>query len=378
MQKHRHYNPQITIAAIDNPRNEEEMKNHISLRVILIFFILLMVSSCIFVNQSPTPSPLGISTATIGNIPPPSPTVSPIFKSPSPTEIAISTPLEVMTFPALSPGQYLVYSFDGALNAISLDGKTHQKLANQNGIPVSPDGSHILYQEAIYDLRNGTNQDVSFLQGIGCGVWSGSPDGKYLTLECQDGELYAISLNDKSKILLSKHITPYDHFQSPTWSPDGKWISYIRITPDSAKNFGFGDIQLLLVDTTCIVDRLKCEEMTREPISSDFFASPSPYSWSPDSRYIAIPSFSSNNSSILIYDIETDSINAIHTDAITINSTAWSPDGKWLAIVQPNEEIGNADDVYIISVNGWEKRKLVSSEGDKRVYSDVLFWISVP
>jgi len=98
----------------------------------------------------------------------------------------------------------------------------------------------------------------------------------------------------------------------PKFSPDGKWIAYYR-----------GKRQIRLMKADGSGDRLLLE--------ADFggrFADP--FSWSPDSRYLAVVLRRNGNEDIVAVNVETGELTDLTNTAYDETFPVWSPDGKFL------------------------------------------------
>ncbi len=293
-----------------------------------------------------------------------------------PTPIMTLTPtlsIKPSVFPdiaVLPSGQYVIYGSQGKADAYSIDSrKIYKNYMDANYSNASPDGRYITNGVLIFDTRTRDVQDISFLINMGCVSTSESPDAMNIAISCQNNDLYALSLKDRSTILISKHSedSQDEQFQSPLWSPDGKWIAYIR----NAKS----ENQLFLVDTSCLTEPSTCLDKELGPIKGSFAPGVFSFGWSPDSRYIAIANEKIH--AILIYDNQknaTRNIRLLGSGGSSVFSIAWSPDGKWLAFSSADPENQGASEIYLISSSGGNAVRITDGPDDKTL----LFTISVP
>ncbi len=123
-------------------------------------------------------------------------------------------------------------------------------------------------------------------------------------------DLYSISAlgNKKPKKLTDSDLDEL----SPKLSPDGKWIAYYR-----------GKRQIRLIQPDGKKDKLLIEGDFGGRFASEF-------SWSPDSRFLAIVDQSKSNDDIYAINIDTKEKHLLTNTAYDESSPVWSPDGKFL------------------------------------------------
>jgi|SRR5271157_5541030 len=298
----------------------------------------------------------------------PTPTIT-ITTTPSPLPARLANP--TVMFPqlfSLPPGDYIVYDgSDKSLNIISVDGKINVKIPNLYMISISYDGRRMTDGDVIYDLDSNTAIAIPIPTRGRCVVNGGSPDGKELSVFCGDGQIYALSLSDGSTKLLSGWTAQHQYqvIYTPEWSPDGNWVSYLGLTPKQ--------VDLILVESSCLSEPSTCPQKTHGPIHGDFFGDAGPYAWSPDSSQIAIGS--RFNPIINVYSLHTNSIKTIptHVGWGSPNSVAWSPNGNWLAFTEYESASSKIHQVYLIPSEGGNSIQLTNSAVDK----PLVFWLRV-
>jgi WD40 repeat protein len=265
-----------------------------------------------------------------------------------------------------------VLYFTRALYVVPEGGGDPIRYSDVIGLPLYPDMNEIFTGSAIYNLTNHSYHNIaSHANFQDCGVYSGSIDQNNYTLKCCDGNLYVASTDEETKTRINLRSSDSDRFEGPIWSPDGEWISYLRTIPDPNDYSSEGKAQLFLVKTDCLSDPGSCPLLTRGPIEGDFFVGTAPYGWSPDSRYLAIPSMSAT--SILIYDLQTNTIRRILWET-GVYSVAWSPDGAWLAFSGYASSNQAALAIYVMPESGGQARLLVSDIED----TTILYWMRAP
>ncbi|MFZ5518999.1 MAG: S41 family peptidase [Candidatus Zhuqueibacterota bacterium] len=142
-------------------------------------------------------------------------------------------------------------------------------------------------------------------------IWD--KDSKNLIYVCDanaNPDLYSISALGGRKPTQLTH-SDLDEL-APKLSPDGNWIAYYC-----------GKRQIRLIQPDGKKDQLVLEGDFGGRFASDF-------SWSPDSRFLAIVDQSQANDDILAVNIETKEKHPLTNTAYDESSPAWSPNGKFL------------------------------------------------
>lgn len=165
-----------------------------------------------------------------------------------------------------------------------------------------------------------------------------SPTGQRALFESR-GEIFTVP-REKGEV---RNISdsPGSHERFPSWSPDGKWISYI-----SDIN---GNYELVLKDQTGIKESLQL------PLGqTTFYFEPS---WSPDSKKLFY-----NDSHLNLYyiDIETKKVVLVDDDRLGAHTgrvsnhfqPTWSPDSKWIGYIKTLPNTVSALFVYDLATGG--------------------------
>jgi len=160
-----------------------------------------------------------------------------------------------------------------------------------------------------------------------------SPTGARALFEAR-GEIFTVPAEKGDPRNLTS--TPGAAERDPSWSPDGKWITYFSDAP--------GEYELHVQDQTGRSDIRKFR--LSEPPT--FYYSPA---WSPDSKKIA---FTDKSLGLSFLTLETGKVTRIDTDRFNgprrISEIAWSPDGNWLAYTKQLRNTLRA--VFVCSLAG--------------------------
>jgi Tol biopolymer transport system component len=104
---------------------------------------------------------------------------------------------------------------------------------------------------ARYDFENGRSQNIHPIPEGGWVSYAAlSPDGTQMALGYAPppsptqtlfgySRLYLLPLDDDEPLLLVEPDDPRELYFNPTWSPDGRSLYYIHITPDEAASLGY-------------------------------------------------------------------------------------------------------------------------------------------
>lgn len=155
---------------------------------------------------------------------------------------------------------------------------------------------------------------------------------------------------------------------SPSWSPDGQWIAFVRYDPDPSLNCGrlpltginngddrcnYGSLYIIRPDGSDL-------QRLFEPVS---FSQPA---WSPDSQWLAFLSFDTSftyYSYIFTLNIETGESELVAGEQRQNIHPAWSPDGKKLAFA--SRSIGENYDLYL-----WDTQEKITTQLTNTITQD--------
>ncbi len=284
-------------------------------------------------------------------------------ESTEPTNQAISTNLEAEPIP---PGEYLIYFNwnEEKLHLMSIhELEADIPVADRWGV-FSPDAEFFALvrdsTELIIIKRQNQFSTTTTLDVPCRNSPSWSNDKNWLALECDDNFIYVFSRNDQSLTRLTNWGQPsVDAFLDPAWSPNGEAIAFFykdltSLSPSESNG-------IYITEVACLYEPSSCKDRTIGPFLP--YSMPDLFSWSPDSRKLAIY-IGDEGGSIKVIDIETAEESLIMGNLPFIDGLTWTLD---------NDRISYSIDglIYQISVSDGEPELLAEDKGY------VVSWIEV-
>ena len=246
---------------------------------------------------------------------------------------------------------YGLYVYD--LNATQYPAKLHQILDNTTRVDKfawSPDGKYLAYTKFSPDKSAGlflasppTYDDVTQLTDYIVYDFAWSPDGKRLLITASPPSRaynririgYILSLDDLS--LTRVTYEPYSYVWLVGWSPDGKYIAFAYLQPQS------GNAPLFISNIVYETSTLKLyREFKNKAVS-----------WSPDGNHAVLSSLVSLCDS----DLNTETTIFDMTDRprdFFIDRVKWSPDGKYVTY-NADWLDSNESSLYLANLDGSTK-----------------------
>ncbi len=219
-------------------------------------------------------------------------------------------------FPSISAdGKTLVFEHDFGIWKLDLAGK--------KATPIKLDIAAET-QESLTEFRDLNSQADEF---------DVAPNGRKAVVGIR-GELFLIPTDEGDVKPLSLGAS---RDQEPRYSPDGKFITFLSDRD--------GSEELYIIGSDGNGDPKKITQIDALKTS---------YTWSPDSKKIAI---ASSDGKLRVYDVEAKSTKEIASAKYgNMGRPSWSPDGTWL--VYSKADVTRTSDVYLLPTAGGEEKKV--------------------
>ncbi len=201
-------------------------------------------------------------------------------------------------------------------------------------------------------------------------VWAGpdvntggepSPDGKYLSFtDMSSGDLAIREIaTGKSRRITDQGSweNPIGYAEASIWSPDGKRLAYGWYNKDNS-------FELRVIG----LDKSQPRILYQGKDEWVF-----PVEWSPDEKYIltALVREYYKTSEIGLISVEDGSLRVFETVKQWPRNMAFSPDGSYIVLDQPQQEDSSEHDIFLLSIDGKRKTPVVKHPADDWV----LGWV---
>ena len=141
-----------------------------------------------------------------------------------------------------------------------------------------------------------------------------SPEGQRMVVGAR-GDLFTVPAKNGPTRNLTR--TPGVHERDPAWSPDGRWIAYV------SDQSGEDEVWIRPQDGSG-----QPRQLTRDADTYKYAPA-----WSPDSARLA---WTDKKNRLNVVEVSNATARVVaESKAFEIRQFAWSPDGQWLAFVQP-------------------------------------------
>ncbi|MBX3056976.1 MAG: PD40 domain-containing protein [Anaerolineae bacterium] len=227
-----------------------------------------------------------------------------------------------------------------------------------------------------------------------------SPDGDYVAIWVQTGQLFVLDMNTKNFRLIDE----YNPFLNMVWSADSQWLAYMITASSTSSTLMLGNPDTLetipLVQTGLTIPRWSpvssqialvqnvpgssslhvwdADTLTdRELIEWEGNGASLPV-WSPDGSKIALSFTGEDFATIYVIDVNTGEVTELlHLENIekrelwSFGAQRWSPDGEWLLYFDARIENGG---LYVINTTSGDSSLLLEIP-ENTLFPDHFFWL---